>query len=324
MARTNKENLDYFSHDVGAAGKVEFRYLISKHGRDVYFIYFEVLCKIYGDKGYYIDWTERTEHLFCSDWKIDTSYCKLVIDELMTEGFFDRKMYESYGILTSKRVQENYIKGCERRKKIELVEDYILLAEPKEVLHPGSKTIIVMKRINANIKEINVNINSVKEEINGIDVNINSQKEKEKEKESLHIFNVGNNSNGRLARVEIANGVSRETDLLPVVGCGLPGKIVLPVEMSKIAASLREWELTREDFRSLIWEYYPRRDIDFEKAFKIARRYCKKIEDATLLKKAVRNYADANLQTEEKFLYRFDNFILEENGARVEFWGNRE
>jgi hypothetical protein len=178
MARTNKKGLDYFSHDTNTVLDTKIRFLKAKHGLIGYAVYFRLLEEIY-QNSYYLEFSERDLILFASENMIEINVCNNIINDCINEGLFDRNKYEKYKILTSRRIQQNYIDGCFRRKEITLEENYLLFMPE---LDENSKLTInvVNNQINDNINSINDNINSQIE----IETEKETETENEKEKEN--------------------------------------------------------------------------------------------------------------------------------------------
>ena len=176
MARTNKKGLDYFSHDTNTVLDTKIRFLKAKHGLIGYAVYFRLLEEIY-QNSYYLEFSERDLILFSSENMIEINVCNNIINDCINEGLFDRNKFDKYKILTSRRIQQNYIDGCFRRKEITLEENYLLFMP---ALEENSKLTInvINNQINGNINQINDNINSQ------IEIEIEKEIKKENENEN--------------------------------------------------------------------------------------------------------------------------------------------
>jgi hypothetical protein len=86
-----------------------------------------VLCDIYGEQGYYL----RFDDNYCFDVAdtlgVEESYVREVVRCCMDTDFFDLGLFERFGILTSRRVQRNYLDATVRRYDVALRSDYLLL-----------------------------------------------------------------------------------------------------------------------------------------------------------------------------------------------------
>lgn len=174
MARTEKSGLDYFSHDTDLFEDRKVKFLKAKHKLIGYAVYMRLLENIYKENGYYIEFNERDLIMFSDENYLDTNLCKDIIDICLDENLFDKALFNKYKILTSKRIQKNYLKGCEKRKSILLIEDF-LLVNPFEILGEKPKLKIDISPLDK-INSINVGINRINDGINQIDSGINSQR----------------------------------------------------------------------------------------------------------------------------------------------------
>lgn len=163
MARNNKTGLDYFSHDTDMSNDIKLKFIKAKYGLIGYAVYNKLLEQIYREKGYYLEINDRYLILFSDENNIELNVCKEIINDCINEKLFDINLYNVYSILTSRRVQENYLRGSERRKNITLFKEYLLLV-PSEILKENQTAHIII--INVSINKDNVNINSQNAGIN--------------------------------------------------------------------------------------------------------------------------------------------------------------
>lgn len=186
--RKNKTNLDYFSHDVNMFSDKKIKFVVAKFGLTGYAVFIRLLEEIY-QEGYYIVFGEKELLLFADANKIDINVCKNIIDVCINEELFSITLFNVYNILTSRRIQQNYIAAHWRRQKITFIKEF-LLVDPSEYLNPKNNTeinIVDINSINVNINTENVNINSIDDDISTQTINnkqetikqetINSEKE---------------------------------------------------------------------------------------------------------------------------------------------------
>ncbi len=162
-----KTGIDYFPLDIDFFQDEKVQFVSARFGTRGEAITVRLLCKIYRN-GYYAKWDEDTALLFakgvgdgCSD-----SCVNDVVHELVKRGFFDRSIFDRFGILTSRGIQKRYLEAGKRRKKVHM-EGALLLVDVSEIQ--------------------NVSIVSENVYISGEDVNILSQpahESKVKERES--------------------------------------------------------------------------------------------------------------------------------------------
>lgn len=131
----SKKGIDYYPRDVGMMRDRKFNKARQKFGYLVYVIYDALLEMIYGDKGYYIVYDDRTRDEVI--WEIqdycrgkysvdETTICDVI--EMMTEcGLFSGDCYKQ-GIITSRRIQEVYYRTTVERKNVGVSRNIWLLS----------------------------------------------------------------------------------------------------------------------------------------------------------------------------------------------------
>jgi len=125
MARPNKVGLEYFSLDVSFDDEVQL--IKAQYGMEGIGILITMYQTIYADKGYYREWNERNQILFSNKVSVNRNEVVTVINDCIKWDIFSKKMYETYNILTSRRIQKQYIKATYKRKEVEIVENYLLI-----------------------------------------------------------------------------------------------------------------------------------------------------------------------------------------------------
>ena len=140
MSRPLKTGLDYFPMDVEMDDKVEL--IEAKHG----ILGFGILVKLYQriyKEGYFLKLTEETLLIFSKRVNVDINKVNEVINDCLRYQLFDENLHKKYQILTSPGIQKRYLQAIDRRKDIELIQNYI----------------------NVDINGLNVNINWVNVDI---------------------------------------------------------------------------------------------------------------------------------------------------------------
>lgn len=181
MSRIYKQGLDFFPFDVDMFSDVKIRLVMSKYGvKGVYFTIY-LLTEIYRN-GYYISWNEDTARLFSTgggvNGEISCSLANSIVIELVKRGFFDESIFNSFGVLTSRGIQKRYFKACERRKRVEAYEEYLLI-DPSEFRNIH-KLCLLCDSDSGCIHDVNINRENVN--INRQNVDINSQRKEKKRK----------------------------------------------------------------------------------------------------------------------------------------------
>ena len=104
--------------------------------------------KIYAEKGYYCEWTERSPLLFLAQWfggnsGVDLNLITSVVNRAISIGIFDAEMYKNFSILTSLRIQEHYFHVTKRRSKVNIKSEYLLAscAQNEKVASKNDKNV---------------------------------------------------------------------------------------------------------------------------------------------------------------------------------------
>lgn len=154
MARPLKESLDYFPLDIDFDQDDKLVVPLAKYGMEGLGIIVKLMGEVYRN-GYFYPWTEREHYVFSNRVNVDINLVTDIVNECIKWGFFNKQVYESHEVLTSKGFQKRYIEAAKRRKTITFVEDYTLI-DPAEESNNVSHSITV---VNANGNVVNVYIN---------------------------------------------------------------------------------------------------------------------------------------------------------------------
>lgn len=183
MARPIKKGLDYFPVDVGIMADKKLRRIKMEYGHMGFSVYFALLCLIYEDEGYFIDYSDNNKDDVI--WGImeylqgrhqpTAETIADVIERLVACELFSGEQFSS-NILTSKRIQSTYYMATVERKTIDVNFDIWLLSE--EEMRAMSKSSVILRNF------LNRPINQVNRPINPINRPTNPQREKEIEIES--------------------------------------------------------------------------------------------------------------------------------------------
>lgn len=167
MARPVKEGLDYFTLDCCMNDKIKL--IEAEFGIKAFAIIVKLYQKIYSERGYYCEWNEDVALLFIASLGGNSGVSKSLIDVILSasirRGIFSQELYEKFGILTSKRIQEQYFDAVSRREKVEVEKEYLLVKVGKNM--------------------VIVNNNSINVDINLQNVSSNTQSKEEKSREDI-------------------------------------------------------------------------------------------------------------------------------------------
>lgn len=132
MGRQNKVGLDYFELDCHMDDKV--RLIQAEYGLKGFAVFVRLLQDIYGENGYYCEWTQDRELLFASENGLNSGSVQLIRDIVsacIRRNIFSERLFKEYGILSSTGVQKQYLKATAKREVVELKKEYLLISIPK-------------------------------------------------------------------------------------------------------------------------------------------------------------------------------------------------
>lgn len=148
MARPEKTGVDYFPLDIHMNDRIKL--VEAKFGLIGFAVIVKLWAKIYGS-GYYCEWNDDVALLFAGENKTSDNVVNEIMNEAVGRGIFDKRLYEKYGILTSKGIQKRYLMMTSRRKAVDLNSEYLLVDVPPNA-------------VNVYINGINVNNNSINDD----------------------------------------------------------------------------------------------------------------------------------------------------------------
>lgn len=162
--RQNKVGLDYFELDCQMEEKV--RLIQAEYGMKGFAVFVKLLQRIYGENGYYCEWTQDSELLFASENGLNSGSLQLlrdIVSACIRRNIFSERLFKEYGILTSCGIQKRYLKATSKREVVDLKKEYLLISVPEN--------------------RKNVLINSISSSGNSINDVINSKSRVEKSRE---------------------------------------------------------------------------------------------------------------------------------------------
>lgn len=149
MARPMKAGLDYFELDCHLEDNIKL--IQAQFGLKGFALVVKLYQKIYGGLGYYCEWDENRLLLFMAENGLTCDSINLIrdiVEACIRRNIFSEKLFVKFGILTSRRIQERYLNATSKRKKVELIKEYLLIDVPKN-------------QVNVVINSINVGRNSI-------------------------------------------------------------------------------------------------------------------------------------------------------------------
>lgn len=107
MGRKIKRGLDYYPVDVDIASDIKMRKLLKRCGGQAYTVYAFLLCLIYKN-GYYIELDEDLPFILSEQTGYSEEYINQVIDCCLDIDLFNKTLYASDKVITSRAIQERY------------------------------------------------------------------------------------------------------------------------------------------------------------------------------------------------------------------------
>lgn len=148
MARPTAKGVEYFPLNVNFISDLKVRKLLLSCGAQSIAVLIYLLSTIYKDQGYFVEIHEDEIDLIALDVNVTPEFVLEVINKACEVRLFDVNLYNNFNILTSKGIQERYLKITERRKNSVVITQFNLIN-------------VYNNSINVNNNSINVDNNSI-------------------------------------------------------------------------------------------------------------------------------------------------------------------
>lgn len=172
MARPLSRGIEYYPLDVDFLNDLKIKKIMKSCGPNSIAIIILLLGNIYGDEGYFMKWDEDVCFLVADEVGAKEVYVKEVLKKCLQVDLFSSELFEKFKIITSKGIQKRFFEITKRRKRENLINEYLLVnvtetgvivAEtPINVAETG---VIVSKSTQSKVKESKVK-KSIKGDIN--------------------------------------------------------------------------------------------------------------------------------------------------------------
>lgn len=129
MARPRKTGIDYFPFDVDFLSDIKIRKILRGCGEGAIGILISVLSNIYRDEGYFILVDDDFYFFIADELGITEEQVAKVISKGVEVELFNKRMFDTYKILTSSGIQKRYMKATEKRKNVELEKTYCIVGD---------------------------------------------------------------------------------------------------------------------------------------------------------------------------------------------------
>src|SRR5699024_4700525 len=127
MARPLKTGIDYFPLDCNFMKDIKVRRILRSCGPSSISVLICLLCIIYQDEGYYIEWGENAGFLVADEIGVIESLVHEVVKISVNVCLFNEDLFNKYRVLTSKGIQKRYKEATWRRVDNSINIDYKLI-----------------------------------------------------------------------------------------------------------------------------------------------------------------------------------------------------
>lgn len=162
MSMINK-GIPYFPTPANFFDEEIMELLEAKFGILSSYIVMRLLCKIYKE-GYYISWGKEQRLIFVRKvgGGIKEEVMEKIIELLLEKEFFNKDIYEKYGVLTSEQIQKVWLEATVRRKIDFSKLPYLLEVRPGNGKQKGGTN-----KKDADIFKADAEVNPENEDISG-------------------------------------------------------------------------------------------------------------------------------------------------------------
>ncbi|NLT52081.1 MAG: DUF4373 domain-containing protein [Ignavibacteria bacterium] len=230
MARPLKNGLEYFPLDVDIFEDEKVIPVSSEYGAKGECIVIRVLCAIYRN-GYFAECSDAFKYKIAKQSGQPATLVSEVIAGLVKWGFFDKAVFNSFSVLTSRGIQKRWLEATKRRiKNNELVywilnDDSNVSAENRELLH--TETILNRTETTLNLTET-------------------AQKKRKESKRKENKEKINKKENNILFS-DNSNSSSFETEISEGEQYAIFFKKLLPQTQKVTDSDMKRWAKTFED-----------------------------------------------------------------------------
>lgn len=219
-----KCGIDFFPLDTYLDEK--FDLIEAEFGLTGFGVVVKLFQKIYGQQGYYVEFTREVAFLFAKNIGLGGNVVLEIVKAAINRGIFDRTLYEKYQILTSEGIQKRYFSIVSRRKNVTVRGDYLLL----------------------NVRNFAQNVNISCENVcrNGENVDISQQSKVKESKENIIIDSACGGARENNALSDFIKKYNIEVDLKTV-------GVLDEIDFNEISAAFEKSAWLKERVKSLQW-----------------------------------------------------------------------
>lgn len=157
MARPLKDGVDYFPKDTDFYADDKVRLLRAEFGSKGMYLLDYILCDLYGKNGYFIKWDKNKCYLVSDGAGCGCSpeFVAEFISGCIRCSFFDKRVFEMFGALTSVGIQRRFIRMLNSRENFTFIEEYFLLdTSDKKDVPQGILNKLAFKKVSDKENEV--------------------------------------------------------------------------------------------------------------------------------------------------------------------------
>ena len=184
MARPNKKGLQYYNIDTDRYQDIKIKRLKKDFGCNGIAVWDYVLNEIYRIEGSFTVWDENTAFDVADYFGIKENLVNEIISYCCNVGLFNKELRASGSILTSKAIQERYLKICKDAKRVDInikkEFDLIDYCKPKKEF-PREETEFLTEETKLSLEETIVN------SVESTQSKVKKKKEEREEKKKIQL-----------------------------------------------------------------------------------------------------------------------------------------
>lgn len=156
MARPLSRGIEYYPLDVDFLNDLKIKKIMKSCGPNSIAIIILLLGNIYGDEGYFMKWDEDVCFLVADEIGAKEVYVKEVLKKCLQVDLFSNELFEKFKIITSKGIQKRFFEITKRRKRENLINEYLLVNVTETIVTEAETGVIVSKSTQSKVKESKV------------------------------------------------------------------------------------------------------------------------------------------------------------------------
>lgn len=157
MARPIKKGIDYFPMDVSFLDDMKIRKIKKACGDTGITMLIYLLSNIYKDEGYFMMWDDDVRFLVADDVGTSEMAAQELVNKALKVDFFNRNLFDKYGILTSYGIQSRYRKASYKKTNNQLNKQYDLVSSTDNLVSGDDNSVNDTESTQSKEKEIKVN-----------------------------------------------------------------------------------------------------------------------------------------------------------------------